>query len=528
MKVAAQCTLLLLYTCILSAQASPSPFPSQIKHVVIIFQENRTPDNLFQGLSPLCTTTVTSSCYDIQSFYTNPSGTQVPLAPVGLATNFDLSHSHSNFEFELNNPGVPVTPSCGANIFGCAATTWDQFMFVSNNPVTNSDGSSGTLLGPYLTFAQNFGWGNFMYQTNQGPSYPAHQFMFSGTSALSAANDTASTFVSENFSLESGGTGAVNSGCLAGPDAFSDILKPNPSGVCPTSCTCFNGGTVAECRTPNSLNMTTAIGTFCVLSASAGGHNSMATLLDNAAVTWKYYAPSAGSIWTAPNALDVICQPAFDSKGNLFCSGSEWASNVDVANLGTDILSDIDNCNLSQVSWVIPNGTWSDHANSNNGLGPSWVASVINDIGTSKCSSGNWLDTAIVVTWDDWGGWFDHVAPDVLSPAPPCTSTNCPGDYQYGFRVPLIVVSAYTPVGYINNSTHDFGSVLRMIEGVYGLGEGNLGFADARATNDLRDFFASTVQTATYTPVPSVKDKTFFLNQGQSGIAAVPPDDDDD
>jgi phospholipase C len=276
------------------------------------------------------------------------------------------------------------------------------------------------------------------------------------------------------------------------------------------------------------------VGTFCVPPfnpVNNTGHNSMANLLDPN-ISWKYYAPSAGSIWTAPNALQAICAPAFDSKGNLFCSGTEWNAHVDVANLGTDILTDIANCNLSNVSWVIPNGTWSDHANSNSGLGPAWVAAVINAIGNSACTDSNgntyWQDTAIVVTWDDWGGWFDHVPPVILSPAPPCTTTNCPGDYQYGFRVPLIVVSAYTPAKTINNATHDFGSILRMIEGINGIPEGKLGFADARAANDLRNFFSTTMTARTYTTVPAVKDASFFTGQGKSGMAAVPPDDDDD
>ena len=59
--------------------------------------------------------------------------------------------------------------------------------YVDNPVVTNSDGSTGHLLDPYLTLAKQYGWANFMYQTNQGPSYPAHQFIFAGTSALTAS-----------------------------------------------------------------------------------------------------------------------------------------------------------------------------------------------------------------------------------------------------------------------------------------------------------------------------------------------------
>ena len=68
-----------------------------------------------------------------------------------------------------------------------------------------------------------------------------------------------------------------------------------------------------------------------------------------------------------------------------------------------------------------------------------------------------------------------------------------------GFRVPLIVVSAYTPAGFISNSREDFGSVVRFIERNFGIMEGKLTFADARGdAGDLRRFFYS----ATAAPVP--------------------------
>ena len=66
-----------------------------------------------------------------------------------------------------------------------------------------------------------------------------------------------------------------------------------------------------------------------------------------------------------------------------------------------------------------------------------------------------WEDTAIVVTWDDRGGWSDH-QPARYASKLPCKSTHCQADYQYGFRVPLIVVSAYTPKGYVDNRSPRF------------------------------------------------------------------------
>jgi phospholipase C len=71
------------------------------------------------------------------------------------------------------------------------------------------------------------------------------------------------------------------------------------------------------------------------------------------------------------------------------------------------IFNDISSGSLPAVSWVIPDEANSDHPGSGSDTGPSWVASVVNAIGDSPY----WSSTAIVITWDDWGGFYDHVKP---------------------------------------------------------------------------------------------------------------------
>jgi phospholipase C len=245
------------------------------------------------------------------------------------------------------------------------------------------------------------------------------------------------------------------------------------------------------------------------------------TVLDPHSISWKYYSAGASGIWSAPNAIQSICGPQPDGTGGLICAGTEWAAHVDVLNHGTDILRDIKNCQLSKVSWVIPDGAWSDHPAANDRYGPSWVAAVINAIGNKpKCAAGTqdqgqtfWTNTAIVLTWDDWGGWSDNQPAQILGGLP-CVfttpATPCPGDYQYGFRVPLVIISAYTPKGYIDNVSDDFGSILRLIEGIEGLPEGLMGNADARSATDLHQFFSLPLPRP-YRTVPAVKDANFFL-----------------
>ena len=209
-----------------------------------------------------------------------------------------------------------------------------------------------------------------------------------------------------------------------------------------------------------------------------------------------------------------MCEP---NQNYSACLGERWATSVDLA--PADVLRDIADCDLANVSWVVPDGRNSDHPG--NALatgGPSWVAAIVNAIGTANACEGGtgyWDDTAIFITWDDWGGWYDHVLPEVLS--------GLQGRYQYGFRVPLIVVSAYTPKGYVNNTTHDFGSILRFVEWSFDIPEGALGFADERATTDLLAFFRLHNPPRTFHVIPAPLKAAHFLNDTRPPLA---PDND--
>jgi len=72
-------------------------------------------------------------------------------------------------------------------------------------------------------------------------------------------------------------------------------------------------------------------------------------------------------------------------------------------------LTDINSCNLQQVTWVVPDGRWGDHSKQNTSYGPDWVADIVNSVG-GKDANGNvlnncgyWANTVVLITWDDWG-----------------------------------------------------------------------------------------------------------------------------
>ena len=382
----------------------PDPHIGKILHVVIIFQENRTPDNLFHGLPGA----------DIADDGVDSKGDVIPLTSVSITPGYDMDHSHKAF-LQMYDGGtmdgadqVSVTcvrPSCPAH---------PQFKYV--NPAQ---------VAPYFELARTYTFADRMFQTNQGPSFPAHQFIISGTSAPTADSDL---FAAENPFRQSGPPPRSDfnrSGCTARPGVTVYMIDPagNETQTMPP---CFE-------------------------------HPTLSDLLDFKALGWRYYGVSDfwSSLWDGPNAISHIR------------FGPDWKN---VVPYDTQIFQDIEQHRLPAISWVIPTAYASDHTSVTDGSGPSWVASVVNAIGESEY----WSSTAIFITWDDWGGWYDHVAPPIYN------------SYEYGFRVPLIVVSPYAKRGYVSHEMHDFGSILRFIESNFGLP--SLGYADSRA-DDLSDCF---------------------------------------
>ena len=443
------------------AQTLKLAMTAVIQRVVIIFQENRTPDNLFQD--PV----LIARGADIASSGTNSLGQSIPLMPIDLGINgskplrYDLDHSHAGFTAMYDGGKMD-----GADKIGCSPAPNTvcppnpQFMYTLPADVQ-----------PYFAMAEQYTFGDRMFQTNQGPSFPAHQFILSGTSAPTA---TSVLFAAEN--------------------SFN-------SQVSPTGCISPAGTTVAMI---DQFGSETAVAP----QYPCFEHPTLTDLLDTQGLTWRYYTPNPGSLWSAPDAIEHICQQK-NINGTLTCTGPIWTANVVIPQ--SQVLADIANGQLAQVTWVIPNGLDSDHAKGTDGSGPSWVAAIVNAIGNSAY----WSNTAIIITWDDWGGWYDHVAPKVIS-----DGVSWGSGYVYGFRVPLIVMSPYAKAGYISHVTHDFGSVLKFIETTYSLP--SLGYADVAADN-LSDCFDLTQPPITFQTIAAPLAPAYFTNTKRPLTA---PDDD--
>ena len=414
-----------------------------IRYVVVIFQENRTPDNLFHD--PI----LIARGADIARSGLNSRGETVPMGELGLDDAYDPIHSHQAFLDMYDGGRMDGADKIPAFCRNCTPVADPQFRYVKRSQVR-----------PYFAMAEQYTFGDRMFQTNQGPSFPAHQFIISGTSAPSAHSKL---FAEGNPQ----GPSAAKVGCLAPAGMHIELIAPSGKEI-RTEDICFE-------------------------------HPVLSDLLEAQGISWRYYAPSQGWMWTAPNAIRHICQPEMQD-GQLNCTGNSW-NNVVIPQ--TQVLLDIAQNQLAQVSWVIPDGKASDHP-PGDGSGPSWVASIVNAIGNSPY----WAHTAIFITWDDWGGWYDHVPPKIIN------------SYEYGFRVPLIVVSPYAKRGYISHVTHDFGSILKYIEELYGLK--SLGYADALA-DDLSDCFDLNQTPTKFHTIAAPLDAKHFLEDRRP---ATDPDDD--
>ncbi|MGB8519453.1 MAG: alkaline phosphatase family protein, partial [Candidatus Tumulicola sp.] len=173
--------------------------------------------------------------------------------------------------------------------------------------------------------------------------------------------------------------------------------------------------------------------------------------------------------------------------------GPDWKT--DVITPQTRFIKDVSNGTLANVTWITPICANSDHVNCGGGHGPSWVTSLVNAVGESQF----WKTTAIFVMWDDWGGLYDHVAPEHV-------------DYDgLGFRVPLLVISPYAKHDYVSHVHYETGSILKFAEDVFGLGR--LAPSDTRSNSPATDCFDFTHPPRAFKPIKAPQSAQFFLSQ---------------
>jgi phospholipase C len=423
-----------------------------IKHVVVIVQENRSFDNLFDCFpgtdcvrtAPMATTdpngkpiVLTAKLHPLHFF--NCTGFR---GKKDLCGDFDHDWPTSLLNWD------------GGKMDGFAKSTFGPAgggAPVGNFPYAYIDHKE---VAPYWDMAKQYTLLDRMFPDMFGPSFTAHLSLIAGTTSISSTRAEVDTPDNTPWS------------CAAPLGTLTTLLA------------------IAGPGQPGYHKALYDEGPFPCFTQ----FDTMADTLDAKHVSWKYYAPlitdAGGVVWSEFGAIKKVYH------------GPDWAK---VVTPQTNVLKDIRAGALPQMSWVIPDMLDSDHPSSDSGDGPSWVATVVNEIGQSKY----WNDTAIIVVWDDWGGWYDHVPPPQLS------------FDGLGIRVPALIISPYAQRGKVLHTQYQFGSILHFTEDVFGLA--SLNTSDAGATS-LTGAFDFTQKPNKFKPFPVPEKYDYFIHRPPSGV----------
>jgi phospholipase C len=394
----------------------------KIQHVVVILQENRSFDNLFQGYAGA----------DTRSYGFDSSGKKIKLVPVPLEAPYDIDHQSFNFIEACN--GDWRHSNCAMNGFNlednsCVGCIDPEYGYVPHNESAL-----------YFKMARQYVLADRMFTSHIDASFVSHQYIIAGKA--SGAVD-----------LPAGWWG-----CDGGPSDHVRTLNQDRS-YGPYIQACFDNQTIGD-------------------------------ELDHAGLTWRFYASSLGTvgdIWSAYQAIRHIR------------NGSDWSK---VISPQTRFSSDVQQGTLASVTWIAPTCANSDHSGCGSNTGPQWVASLVNAVGQSQF----WNSTAIFIYWDEWGGWYDHVAPPYV-------------DYDgLGMRVPLLMISPYARRNHVSHVQYEHGSILRFIEDQFGLPR--LAASDARANSPEGDSFNFKQPPRPFKPFATPMKASDFIRQPPDGRTA--------
>jgi phospholipase C len=386
------------------APAAPIDGIHNIQHVVVIMQENRSFDSYF-GTYPgvngipadICVTDpVNGGC--VAPFH-DPSD-----------ENYGGPHGAGAFAADLDGGKMDGFIGQAEHGSNCSSTEPDC------SPCTEQGSSAKCIdvmgyhdareIPNYWTYAQNFVLQDNMYEPNSSWSWPEHLFLVSAWSATCTNWNDPMSCISN----------------LEGPPI------PEPEGGAPNP------------YSTKSLPWT-----------------DITYLLHKYGVSWRYYVfegdepdceddeamtcapvsqgPRTPGIWNP--LVDFLDVKEDDQRGNVQSLTNFYGA-----------VRNASECGLPNVSWIVPNSKVSEHPPALVSTGQAYVTTLINAIMRSPC----WDSTAIFLSWDDWGGFYDHVAPPVID------------ENGYGFRVPGLVISPYARAGYVDHQQLSHDAYLKFIE----------------------------------------------------------------
>jgi phospholipase C len=332
----------------------------------------------------------------------------------------------------------PLTPAPDripvdiVHCYRCALQAWnggkmDGFASVS----APADRYAYTQFGPtdlpaYWHWAKRFVLGDNFFASAQGPSFPNHLFTIAATSGGTHDNPIQDL---DRLRERHRTTGLFKAwGCDSIEQAYVPVEDREGK----------------EVKVPPCFDFLTE-----------------GDLLLRAGIPWAYYS--------ATNMQNGYLWSAYDAVRHIRQDEQLWQSHVFPVD---GLVQDIRDGRLPPVTWVTPRFELSEHPEYSFCWGQNWTTRVVNAIMAGPM----WKDTAIFITWDDYGGFYDHVPPPQVDP------------FGFGIRVPLLVISPYAKAGYVDHTLGEFSSVLRFIEDNWGLSQLTYRDRDARNLSQAFDF----------------------------------------
>ncbi|HVR14130.1 MAG TPA: alkaline phosphatase family protein [Gaiellaceae bacterium] len=382
--------------------AAPPPGIHKIKHVVVIMQENRSFDSYF-GTYPGVDGIPRGVCVP------DPRGGCLRPYHVSKDRNVGGPHALKNAVRDINGGAMDG--------FVREAVSARKACVDPNDPVCSSPAAGSDVMGyhdareipNYWAYARNYVLQDHMFEPNKSWSLPAHLLTVSAWSAK----------------------------CSVKGDPMSCVSAPDLPATPPD----FRGN--LKKRIPDYA------------------WTDITYLLHKHKVSWRYYVFSG----TQPDCEDdaaISCKPIpQDAKTPGIWNPLPWFDTVrenwqfsNITPLG-NFFKAARKGKLPAVSWVVPTQKVSEHPPGLVSAGQAYVTTLVNAIMRSP----NWSSTAIFITWDDWGGFYDHVLPPTVDAE------------SYGLRVPGLVISPYARRGYIDHQILSFDAYLKFIEDDFLAGE---------------------------------------------------------
>jgi len=222
-------------------------------------------------------------------------------------------------------------------------------------------------------------------------------------------------------------------------------------------------------------------------------YTTMPEQLQARGVTWKVYSSPDSNILNSVFSDNVLSY--FKTFQN---TASPLYQNAFVPQFPFDFLSDAVSGNLPQVSWLLTSLIDSDHPPAPSIFGEATLSAILTAL---MANSAQWAKTALFVTWDENGGFFDHVPPVTAPPGTPGEYITAPavpdptvaggitGPIGLGFRVPMLLISPFSRGGFVSSDLFDHTSVLRFLETRFGAEVPNLSAWRRAAVGDMTSAF---------------------------------------